>query len=138
MGGKYVMSRIVHRQPSWTWSLFVLSTLLLTPSTAAVVLAALRQANLSTATAPAPASVSPRRATTEEEQAIKAAAQSGRLKVVRLEPAAEQSTLAILTPTRVTVSLPELQVAPQVWARGQTHFLAPALPSGGSRAPPRG
>ncbi|WP_309711105.1 hypothetical protein [Armatimonas sp.] len=132
------MSRIVHRQPSWTWSLFVLSTLLLTPSTAAVVLAALRQANLSTATAPAPASVSPRRATTEEEQAIKAAAQSGRLKVVRLEPAADRSTLAILTPTRITVGLPELRVAPQTWALVRTHFLAPVLPSGGSRAPPLG
>jgi hypothetical protein len=131
------MSRIVYRQSSWTWSLFVLSTLLLTPSTAAVVLAALRQANLPTATAPAPASVSPRRATTEEEQAIKAAAQSGRLKVVRLEPAADQSTLAILTPTFVALVLPERVSTPQNGAFSPGDFSSPCSPSGGSRAPPQ-
>ena len=130
------MSRIVHRQPVWTWSLLLLSTLLLTPSTAAVVLAALRQARV--ATIPAATVSAPRRATTEEEEAIKAAAQSGRLKLVRLEPGAEHNALAILTPTLVTVSLPELRVEPQTWPFLGTHFLTPALPSGGSRAPPLG
>ena len=128
------MSRIVHRQPVWTWSLLLLSTLLLTPSTAAVVLAALRQANV--ATVPAATVSAPRRATTEEEEAIKAAAQSGRLKLVRLEPGAEQNALAILTPTRVTVVLPELQAQKSNFKRCDTPLTRYEHASCGSRAPP--
>ena len=133
MGGKYV---IVHRQPVWTWSLLLLSTLLLTPSTAAVVLSALRQASV--AVVPSEASVTPRRATTEEEQAIKAAAQSGRLKLVRLEPSAEHNTLAILTPTRATVALPELDVKPSRATQTTTPLTLYEHASCGSRAPPLG
>jgi hypothetical protein len=129
------MSRIVHRQPVWTWSLVLLSTLLLTPSTAAVVLAALRQASV--ATLPTQTALSPRRATTQEEEALKAAAQSGRLKVVRLEPAT-QNTLAVLTPVRVTVALPECLV-PRTTAPALTPPLTPfEQASCGSRAPPLG
>ena len=128
------MSRIVHRQPIWTWSLVLLSTLLLTPSTAAVVLAALRQASV--ATAPVETSVAPRRATTEEEDAIRAAAQSGRLKLVRLEPAAEQSTLAILTPLRATIALPELPAESTLFLQPLARLSGCAPNSCGSRAPP--
>jgi hypothetical protein len=128
------MSRIVHRQPIWTWSLVFLSTLLLTPSTAAVVLAALRQANV--AMVPTESAVSPRRATTEEEEAIKAAVQSGRLKVVRLEPASEQNALAILAPTRATVALPELCAVRQLYPALTTTLRSAEQFSYGSRAPP--
>ena len=117
------MSRIVHRQPIWTWSLVLLSTLLLSPSTAAVVLAALRQANV--ATVPVEATLSPYRATTEEE-AREAAAQSGRLKRVPLAP------------TRALVIVPELNVV-------RSDSPVPSAPRSryeqtphGSRAPPRG
>ena len=130
------MSRIVHRQPIWTWSLLLLSTLLLTPSTTAVVLAALRQANV--AVVPAEAVVAPRRATTQEEEAIKAAVQSGRLKLVRLEPASEKNALAVLTPTRATIMLPELQntLAPAPLASAVLRSVETVCC--GSRAPPHG
>jgi hypothetical protein len=130
----FVMSRIVHRQPTWTWSLVLLSTLLLTPSTAAVVLAALRQAHV--ATAPVTTSVTPRRATTQEEEALKAAAQSGKLRVVRLEPASEINALAVLAPTRALIALPELQ-STLALAPAPSATLRSAEPrSCGSRAPP--
>ncbi len=128
------MSRLVHRQPVWTWSLLLLSTLLLTPSTAAVVLAALRQASV--ATIPAEAVSAPRRATTEEEEAIKAAAQSGRLKVIRLEPGAEHHALAILTPTQATVVLPELHAPSSRFTRTDTPLFRYDQTHYGSRAPP--
>lgn len=101
-----------------------------------MVLAALRQANV--AVVPAEAAVAPRRATTQEEEAIKAAAQSGRLKLVRLEPAADLNALAVLTPTRASVSLPERRSERPLCA-------APSAPRAryertvcGSRAPPHG
>lgn len=130
------MSRIVHRKPTWTWSLVLLSTLLLTPSTAAVVLAALRQANVALAPAETLQPVAPRRATTEEEEALKAAAQSGRLKLVRLEPTAETQTLAILAPTRLTIALPEQPSAAPCTCTSPLVLRSTALRACGSRAPP--
>lgn len=127
------MSRVVHRQPVWTWSLVLFSALLLTPSTAALVLSALRQANVAVAPS-AETVVAPRRATAEEEDAIKAAAESGRLKIVRLEPAA--STLAVLTPSCVTVALLDTLIS-RARPRAPTTALRDRVVRGtGTRAPP--
>lgn len=123
------MSRIVHRQPVWTWSLVLFSALLLTPGTAALVLSALKQANVAVAPR-VETPCAPRRATVEEEEAIKAAVGSGRLKQVAT------TSFAVLTPERVTIALPDSPVLLRP-ARGPTLSLREGAPTGlGCRAPP--
>ena len=111
------MSRVVHRQPVWTWSLVLFSALLFTPSTAALVLSALKQANVALAPS-VESAVAPRRATAEE-----------------LEPAAA-SMLAVLTPARNTFALLDIPVV-SAQPRTCTTLLRSCTVAGfGSRAPP--
>lgn len=131
------MKRIVHRQPAIGWSLVLLSTLLLTPSATSALLGALRQAAM---VQPAREAVSsaPRRA--PEDEALEAAARSGQLRVIRLEPAPEREEIgaayAVLVPTRTLVAVVEGESAPLPPPRAAAAARTHAPPAASPRAPP--
>ena len=131
------MKRIVHRQPAIGWSLVLLSTLLLTPAATSALLGALRQAAMVQPIREA-AAPTPRR--TPEDDALEAAARSGQLRVIRLEPAPERAEIgaayAVLVPTRTTVAVAEGESVPlpPLCVAGAVRTHAP--PAASPRAPP--
>jgi hypothetical protein len=133
------MNRASCRPPAFRWSLILLSTLLLSPAATSALLHALSRP---VATLPAREGALPNqtpRRLNDDDEAIRAAARSGQLKVVRLEPAPEQgerdATLAVLVPAPLPFLVP---VARTKAVR------TPAAPAErrrttvcGTRAPPR-
>lgn len=154
------MSRIVHAKPVWTWSLVLLSALLLPAAAgtaafqAALLLAAATSAQTSSAAAqpvPLPASggsdtnpaapsgllqPAPRRADDEWPQRLRArSARPLRFLGARPDTGA---LFAVLVPARAIVFVPDEHAVPVFrTAAGRAPFAAPLSPVRVPRAPPR-
>jgi|GEM_PF-4311519 hypothetical protein len=138
------MSRFSHRQPIFSWSSVVLlSTLLLSPGVSAAVAATLLEA-LNRATplraihTETPTPPQPRRSS-EEEEALRAAARDGAAYFVRFEsdpdnPETISASIALWFPTRVVLVVPDSVTVRLFPGLHRERVPRPALPA---TAPPR-